>query len=511
MMVIKKKDDKIHVDINVNITQLKEILGKSDDVVFKEIELSNRQKTRVFLCYVNQLANIQMINEHVIKTLTNTASNQVHRTGNLSVPTFKTIKNNILSVADLSETQSIKTVIGDILTGKAALIIDHYDKAIMINSIGFASRNVEEPGTETVVRGPREGFTESIGVNIALLRRKIKNPDLILEQLTLGRKTRTTIFVAYMNQIVNPEIVKEVKIRLKKIQIDSILESGSIEQLIEDNPTSVFSTVGNSEKPDIIAAKLLEGRVAIFCDGTPFVLTVPFLFIENLQTAEDYYYRPFIATLLRIIRLISLLATIATPSLYVAVTVFHYEMIPTLLLITMAASREGIPFPPVLETILMGIVFEILREAGVRMPRPVGQATSIVGALVLGEAAVNAGIVSSPMLIIVALTGITDFVNPRLIGVSFYLRTFLLILSTALGLYGILIGFFFILAHMCSLRSLGAPFLAPIAPMIWKELKDTVVRSFLWAMQSRPQSITWKKTQRQKPQLKPDPPQENQR
>ena len=236
------------------------------------------------------------------------------------------------------------------------------------------------------------------------------------------------------------------------------------------------------------------------------MLTVPFLFIESLQTAEDYYSRPFIATFLRILRIISLFTTIAAPALYVAVTVFHYEMIPTVLLITTAASREGIPFPPILEAFLMGLVFEILREAGIRMPKPVGQATSIVGALVLGEAAVNAGIVSSPMIIIVALTGITDFVNPSLISFTFYLRTFLLVLSTVLGLYGILIGFFFILAHMCSLRSFGSPFLAPFAPTIWSELKDSLIRSFLWVMKSRPQSITWRKSRRQGLQIKPTKP-----
>ena len=505
-MTIKKIPDRIHPDINLTITKLKETLGKSDDIVFRNILISNPEQARGFLCYVSGLTNIDLISQHIIKTLTQSVNRESSDTKSLSGNTFESIKNNILSITDLNEIQSMKDVVDEILSGKTALFIDTYGKALIINALAFEARNVQDPGTDTVVRGPREGFTENIAVNIALVRRKIKNQHLILEKMTVGTQTNTTIFLAYMDRIVNPKIVGEVKERIANIKIDSILESGSIEQLIEDNPTSIFPTIGNSEKPDIIAAKLLEGRVAIFCDGTPFVLTVPFLFIESLQTAEDYYSRPFIATFLRILRIISLFTTIAAPALYVAVTVFHYEMIPTVLLITTAASREGIPFPPILEAFLMGLVFEILREAGIRMPKPVGQATSIVGALVLGEAAVNAGIVSSPMIIIVALTGITDFVNPSLISFTFYLRTFLLVLSTVLGLYGILIGFFFILAHMCSLRSFGSPFLAPFAPTIWSELKDSLIRSFLWVMKSRPQSITWRKSRRQGLQIKPTKP-----
>lgn len=510
-MAVKGNQYKISPNIEANIAKLKEILGKSDDIVFRNIVISNQQQTRALLCYVSGLTNTEMISQHIIKSLTQNVSAEVCDIRSLSANTFESIKTNILSITDLNESQSMKNVINEILAGKTALFIDTYVKVLLINALAFEARNVQDPNTETVVRGPREGFTENIAVNIALVRRKIKHPNLVLEKMTVGRKTNTTIFIAYLDRIVDPKIVQEVKERLKRIQIDSILESGSIEQLIEDNPTSLFPTIGNSEKPDIVAAKLLEGRVAIFCDGTPFVLTVPYLFIESLRTSEDYYSRPFIATLLRLIRIVSLFITIAAPALYVAVTVFHYEMIPTVLLITTAASREGIPFPAVLEVFLMGIVFEVLREAGVRMPKPVGQATSIVGALVLGEAAVNAGIVSSPMIIIVAITGITDFVNPSLISVTFYLRTFLLILATGLGLYGILIGFFFILAHMCSLRSFGSPFLAPFAPTIWSELKDTVVRSFLWLMKSRPQSITWEKSQRQGLQSKPGPTKPNRR
>ncbi len=237
-------------------------------------------------------------------------------------------------------------------------------------------------------------------------------------------------------------------------------------------------------------------------------MTVPYLFIESIQSAEDYNNGYFIGTLFRFIRIIALFITLTTPALYVAITTFHHEMIPTVLLITMTASREGIPFTSSIEAILMILVFEFIREAGIRMPRPVGQAISIVGALVLGESSVAAGIVSSPMVIVIAVTGITDYVNPSLTNINIVLRFMFVLLATWLGLYGILIGFFFILAHLCSLRSFGVPYLSPLAPMILKELKDSIIRFPIWLLKSRPKSITWKDSQRQICGVKPKPPKE---
>lgn len=504
--ITDETQDKVHRKIEKNLQQLKGVLGRSDDIVFRDFEIPSMKHTRVFICYVKGMVNLDRINQHIVKALMHDSTISDCNENSLPNNIYKTVKNNMLTISDLKETQSMKEVISAILSGNTALFINKSDSALIINTKDYKSRNVEEPSTENVVRGPHEGFTENLFVNVALIRRRIKNPNLIIEKMTIGKQTNTSVFIAYLDNIANPQIVGKVKKRLNRIETDSILESGYIEQFIEDNPKSIFPTIGNSEKPDVVVAKMLEGKVAILCDGTPFILTVPLLFIENLKSSEDYAIGPYIASFIRMLRILSLFITLATPALYVAITTFHHEMIPAVLLITMAASREGVPFPSSIEAIVMILIFEILREAGVRMPKPVGQAISIVGALVLGEAAVAAGVVSSPMIIVVGITGITGFVNPPLTNISILLRIILILLATWLGLYGVLIGFFFILAHMCSLYSFGVPYLAPIAPTIWRELKDSFIISFLRSKNSRPESITWKYSQNQSTEHRPEPP-----
>ena len=229
--------------------------------------------------------------------------------------------------------------------------------------------------------------------------------------MTIGRKTKTAVCLVYLKGVANPQVVEEAKRRLERIDTDGILESGYIEQFIEDAPLSIFSTIGNSEKPDTVAAKILEGRIAVLVDGTPFVLTFPMLFIEGFQSSEDYYSRPYYASLVRVIRFIAFMVSVLGPGIYVAVTTFHQELIPTPLLFTIAAAVEGTPFPTMIEVLVMGVIFEILREAGIRLPRPVGQAISIVGALVVGESAVSAGLIGEPVVIVIALTAVSSFVE----------------------------------------------------------------------------------------------------
>jgi len=272
------------------------------------------------------------------------------------------------------------------------------------------------------------------------LRRKIKNTQLKFEKITVGKQTKTDICIVYINGIANEKIVQEVKDRITRIETDSILESGYIEAFIEDAPYSLFPTVGNSEKPDIVSAKLLEGRIAVLTDGTPFVLTLPYLFIEAFQNSEDYYSRPYLATFIRWLRWLAFFISTFLPALYVAITTYHHELLPTSLLISIASANEGSPFPTIVEALLMLVAYEILREAGLRLPKAVGQAVSIVGALVIGDAAVSAGLVGAPMVVVVALTGICSFVVPTLTDVTTVTRFVLLILSGFAGMYGVILG-----------------------------------------------------------------------
>jgi spore germination protein KA len=309
--------------------------------------------------------------------------------------------------------------------------------------------------------------------------------------------------------VVNPKLIEEVKERLNRIDTDAILESGYIEQFIEDAPLSIFPTIGNSEKPDTAAAKILEGRVAILVDGTPFVLTLPMLFVEGFQNSEDYYSRTYFASFIRLLRFFCFFISVLAPTIYVVLTTFHQELIPTKLLFTLANNREGIPFPGAIEAFLMIITLEILREAGVRLPRPVGQAVSIVGALVLGEAAVSAGLVGPLMVITISLTALSSFVVAVYTDVTSILRMFFLILGSVLGIFGVAVGELVVLIHLASLRSFGSPYLSPFAPLTTRDLKDTFMRVPMWAMHTRPRTIGWHNIKREEEGLKPHPPKNN--
>jgi spore germination protein KA len=480
----------IHKNIESNLANLKHVLGKSNDVIFREFEVGNKKPTKAFVCFIDGLGDKNLINEFITKALM-VDIHIIHPDENFLSPNILAlVKEKVLSATEVTEADSFDRVLDGILSGDTALFIDGSMKVLLISARGGETRAVAEPDTEVSVRGPRDGFTEILRVNTSLLRRKIKNPRLIFEPLRLGKQTRTEINIVYIEGIANQEVIAEVRRRLHRIDTDVILESGYLEQFIEDHPFSPFATIGNSEKPDKVAAKLLEGRIAILCNGTPFALTVPFLFIEAIQVSEDYYSRPYLASITRGLRLISFLVTLIVPALYVAVETFHQEMLPTVLLITMAAAREGIPFPSFVEAMIMGTIFEVLRESGIRLPRQVGQAVSIVGALIIGEAAVNAGILSAPMVIVGALTGITSFIVPALLDGIILFRIFLVLLSAAFGLYGIAIGLIIMLAHMCSLSSFGTPYLAPMAPTVWKDLQDTLIRVPLRLMKSQAKSIS---------------------
>ena len=383
----------------------------------------------------------------------------------------------------------MQQAVNNIVSGEALIFIDGEEKALVAGVKAPQGRQVSEPDTEVSIRGAREGFVENLLTNTTLLRKRIKNPNLKLEMMQLGEQTKTDVCVCYIKGIANAAIVKEVKERLKRIKVDGVLDTGIIEQYISDSRLSLFPTVGNSEKCDKLAGKLLEGRVAIFCDGTPFVLTVPYLFIESIQVTDDYFDHAFFATFMRILRLLALLISNLIPGLYVALVDFHHTVIPFKLMITLAASRQGIPFPPFFEAVLMILAFELLREAGVRMPRSIGQALSIVGAIVLGEASVAAGIASNLMVIIIAITAVCSFVVPPLTRASMLLRFVFLAAANFMGFLGISLVAVAVLIHLYKLRSFGVPYMAPFSPLTASDLKDSLVVVPIWAMITRPKIL----------------------
>lgn len=406
--------------------------------------------------------------------------------------------NYTICYSSMSKKDDVEQLIDAILYGDTILLCESDNQAVVFDTKDWKIRSVTEPESEVVVRGPREGFTESINVNLSLIRRKILNKDLKYKYKVLGKQTKTKVCICYMENIASDQIVKEAEKRLDDIDIDGILDTGYIEELIRDEPLSPFNTIGYTERPDVVAANLLEGRIALICDGTPVVLTLPFLFIEYFQSNEDYYNNFIYSSINRMLRYIGFFLTTSTPAIYLALVTYHQEMIPTPLLISISAAREGIPFPTIFEAIAMTFVFEVLREAGVRLPKPIGATISIVGALVLGDAAVNARFASAPIVIIIALTGISSFLVPKMLGPVLIIRVIFLLLASFLGLYGYIFGVIGLFIHLMSMRSFGVPYMMDLVSTKYQDIKDTAIRSPWWYMEYRPKFMGSKNRIRKK-------------
>jgi spore germination protein KA len=351
-------------------------------------------------------------------------------------------------------------------------------------------RAVAEPDNEKSLGGPREGFTEAIMQNVSLIRRRARTSDLKLRNITVGRRTRTSVILCYLDEIVNRPALEELIRRIGKIDIDGVLDSNYLSELICDHRRSLFRTVGTTERPDVVVGKILEGRIAILVDGSPDVLTVPFLFIENFQASEDYYLNYYYTSFSRFIRLLGFFLTIGVPGFYIATVAFHHEMLPTPLLLNITLERQSVPLPAAVEAFVMLIVFEILRETGVRMPTNIGQALSIVGALVIGQAAVEAKLVAAPMIIVVGITGITNLLVPKIRSPIIYMRFFTLIMASIFGYYGFTVAMALMAIHIVGLTSFGVPMVLADGATSTQRIKDIGVRAPMWKMITRPEDLT---------------------
>ena len=496
----------LYTDLNTNLEKIKSELGNSPDLIIRHFELGSFQ-AQAAAVFVDTLVDSKLVEEFIMRSLmTNTAQESLE---NISADksVFDFIKDNAMTIREVNVVTNWNELIMSVFSGDTVILINGWAQGISGSTRGGESRAITEPSSQVVIRGPKDGFTESIGTNISLVRRRIKSPNLWLEHMKIGAVTQTDIGIMYIKGIVNDKLVEEVKDRLQAIEIDAILESGYIEELIQDETFTPFPTMLNTERPDSVAGNLLEGRVAIIVDGTPFVLIAPTTFFSYFQSAEDYYQRFDIALAIRVLRYLAFFISLLGPSIYIAAISFHQEMIPTALLISLAAQRDGVPFPTFVEAVMMEVTFEILREAGVRMPRSIGQAVSIVGALVLGQAAVQAGIISAAMVIVVAITGIASFAVPVFnLAISVRLLRFIIMgFAATTGFYGIAIIMIIIIAHLCSLRSFGIPYMAPFAPFILEDQDDSILHFPLWARLTRPKLVGKKNNKRMKNHLQPTP------
>lgn len=444
------------------------VLGDNADIIFHFFHTGNHLSA---LCvYCSSLCDTERLERQLLSPMLgdNLSSNSNADTASINSEEYNSSVSTGLHVP-MTSIQNVCTIdqaIHAILNGQALLLLEEQPIGRAYSLPKSTSRAVEEPTAESTVRGPREGFTENISVNLSLLRKRMKTPSLKLISSTQGQYTNTEIVLAYVEGIIDPALIKEVQSRLRKLKIKGVMESYYIEKGIADERYSPFPQMISTERPDVVAANLLEGRFALIIDGTPFSLIAPVSIFSMLQSPEDYYENRYMSLFVRWLRYIFAVISVMLPSAYVAITTYHQEMIPTVLLLSISRAREEIPFPALVEAMIMEIAFEALREAGVRLPKQVGAAVSIVGALIIGQAATSAGIVSAPMVIIVALTGIASFMIPRYAAgiVSRLLRFPIMILAGTLGLVGMMLGVIVIVIHLSSLRSFGMSYLSPFAP-----------------------------------------------
>ncbi len=504
----KLQELEFSVDIQKTIEMVTTLFNKCDDLQQRDFKLHLDENIDMALFYMSGMTNETGIMDTILRPIALKGKTELTEDQQTKSVEYL-LENHLLINHTMKKIDKFSDAIETILQGKALLLVDGYAFGYEVEVKEVPARAVTEPDTETLVRGPREGFVENIKINLGLVRKRVKTPDFKVEMMKVGHISQTDIAIGYIENIVDPAVVEEVKTRINNIDIDAIYDSGDLEQLIEDNAFSPFPQIGTTERPDKTASVLAGGRVVIFIDNSPFALIVPNVFVDSLQTSEDYYERFHFSTAVRILRYVSFVLALLGPSLYVAITTFHHEMIPTELLISIASARQGIPYPAIIEALLMETAFEALREAGLRLPKPVGQAVSIVGGLIIGEAAVQAGLVSQIMVIVVAGTGIASFTIPAFsMGITIrLLKIPILLISGTLGLFGVSIVVIAISIHLSTLRSFGVPYLSPIAPLNLKDQKDVIFRAPMWNMLERPTFIAKNNVVRMKvKKMKPQKP-----
>lgn len=428
------------------------------------------------LIYADGIVNKEFLGDLVVRPLLKSVTTE---------PTLQEVK-NLLLFPECKEETSPEALAREVLDGNALLLCEGVSAGLIVGAKAPPSRAVVEPPTSVAVKGPREGFVEDVKINMGLIRKRLKSPALRLETVKVGRRTDTNVVLCFLEGIANQRVVAEVKERLSKIDTDVIIDSSYIACFIAPRAHSIFPQTGTTEKPDIFSAKIAEGRVGILVDGSPVALTVPFLLVEDFQAPDDYFTSPFSATVIRALRTIAVLTALLLPALYVASQLFKLQLLPLGLTLTIASSIQGIPLSPSLEMFLVLFVLEVIKEASIRMPKYVGMALSVVGALVLGETAVSAGFVSTPAIIIVAFSGLCLYTVPDFTETGTLLRWLFLVAAGCFGAFGIVVTAAFLLAYLVSTDAFGAPLLSPFAPLLPLDVKDSVVKYSLSSLRLRP-------------------------
>ncbi|MNS34017.1 Spore germination protein A1 [compost metagenome] len=477
---------------HTKLDEIQDLLADTEDVVYQRFLIHGYS---CVLIYIQAIINVPVLQERIAYVLVKEAATEQ---GEMDL--IDKIDQGVLFPLPCSEAESYQDALDQLVRGKALLCINEPDRVYYFDLVTYQKRAVSESQNELVVIGPQEAFIEDINSNLSLLRHKIKHPDFKTIRYEVGEYTKTTLYLIYIEGLSRPDIVSEMDQAIRRISIDGVLGISYIAEQMGNGNRTPFPQFQYTERPDSVAASLLEGRVGIIQDGTPSALLVPVTLLALLQSSEDYYHNFLAASWIRIVRIFFAIISMLLPSLYVSITTFQPEMIPSDLLLTIAAARENIPFSALTEALIMELTFEGLREAGTRIPKPVGQTISIIGAIVIGQAAVQAGIVSTPMVIVVSITGIASYIIPHFeLGLAFRLIRFpLLIIGGTTGLIGVFILSFIVFGHLASMSSYGTPYMQPLAPLILKDWKDIFVRVPSPAMVKRSSAYTGRNPRRQK-------------
>lgn len=460
---------RLNRDLMENMVKVRALSQNSTDLLERQIEVSG-VPVAILMC--EGMVNLQLFTQILVRPLTELSLENAD-----GEAVARWVSRETVLSGDQKEFFTYDELFSFLMAGFVVLLIDGVDRGIACGMQGYSFRSVSEPSTEMNITGSREGFVEPIRVNQTMIRRRLRSPSLKFEMYPIGEKSRTDICLVYLTDTADPRMVEEVKRRLGKLSSDILLSQGYLRPYLEGQPLSPFSSVGTTERPDTLCAKINEGRIGILVDGTPFALVVPYLFEEHFQSMDDYSYRPYYGSFIRLLKYFAFLLSIFLPGGYVAITSFSPEMLPDTLLFNIAASEQQTPFSMMTEALVIHLIYEIMREAGLRLPRPVGHAVSIIGALVIGDAAVKAGIIGSSMVMVVALTALSSFVVPSLYEPAAILKFVFILVGGTWGLFGISVGFVLLLTNLCALESLGVPVMAPLSPCAPADLRDGLWRT----------------------------------
>jgi len=484
----KNPPDNTSAELQININTLKKEFhaDKNHDLIIREFKVLH--KTPAAILYIPGMADTSIINKDILRTLMKESPpDPGTKAQDMKQGLIDHVYNNLLSANYVSITRNYDEIINNILDGLTALFIHGYEECLIIETRGYEKRSITTPQTEMVIKGSHEAFIEDLRTNITLIRRQIHNKNLITEKIPIGNVDQLNCAIMYIEGIANPRIVAEVKRRITSIDVDHLSGDGTLNTLIEDNPNSLIPVLISTERPDRCSYFLTRGSICIICDTAPFATIGPITFFDQFHTSEDANLRWQYTSFLRIFRFISAIIGLLLPGIFIALTNYHQEMIPTVLLISFNIARENIPFPSIFELLIMEISFEIIREAGLRVPGSIGQTLGIIGAVILGQAAVEAGVVSPILIIIVSITGLCSFSMPNY-GIGFgirILRFFVTIASAIAGFYGIMAAVFILGISACSMKSFGVPYFSPIAPKTFSE-KNMIIRAPNKQLKQRP-------------------------